>query len=83
MSSDKQRATHAAKVILAFAANAVAAMGFAANAQAVLAVAFTLLASITGSVLIAILVLELFSREKRPGWDNWGLEAEKFNEEAA
>jgi N6-adenosine-specific RNA methylase IME4 len=27
--------------------------------------------------------LELFSREKRPGWDNWGLEAEKFNEEAA
>lgn len=24
--------------------------------------------------------LDLFSREKRPGWDNYGLEADKFNE---
>ena len=27
--------------------------------------------------------LELFSRQSRPGWDNWGNEAHKFDEEAA
>lgn len=25
--------------------------------------------------------VEVFSRERRPGWDNWGLEATKFNDE--
>jgi len=27
--------------------------------------------------------LELFSRQSRPGWDNWGNESTKFDEEAA